>query len=112
MTADLVRFAQSEKELIQPQEDGSTLRDHLNSLWRQSGIQPQALKDAPDLPEHGAHVWAYFCQLNLERGSTGMGPARITSQNMKDWCWATGLTLDLWERAAIRAIDSVWMTDG
>jgi len=41
-----------------------------------------------------------------------MGPARITSRDMIDWCESTGNTLDLWERAAIRAIDNVWLTDG
>lgn len=35
-----------------------------------------------------------------------MEVGRITSALMKDWCWASGNTLDLWERKAIRAIDS------
>ena len=108
----MVAFAVSEKALCAREEDGSTIRDHLNSLWRQSGIEPEQLRNAPQLPALGAHVWAYFCQLNLERGMHAMGPARITSRDMVDWCESTGTTLDLWERAAIRAIDNVWMTDG
>jgi hypothetical protein len=38
-----------------------------------------------------------------------MQAERISSSQMKDWCWASGNTLELWERKAIRKIDSVWM---
>ena len=38
-----------------------------------------------------------------------MGASRITSQNMRDWCWATGNSLELWERAALRRMDQAWM---
>lgn len=55
-----------------------------------------------------AHIWGWFCELHQERGSNGMEAGRITSTMMKDWCWASGNTLDLWERKAIRAVDIVW----
>lgn len=38
-----------------------------------------------------------------------MEAGRITSTAMKDWQWASGNVLELWERKAIRAIDAVWM---
>lgn len=37
-----------------------------------------------------------------------MGVGRITSTMMKDWCWASGNTLELWERKAIRALDTAF----
>ena len=93
------------------QDDGATLRDHLNSLWRQSGVKPQQLEEAVDLHPLGAHVWICFAELNNERGSNGITADRITARQMIDWCWATGSTLELWERRAIRAIDAAWATD-
>lgn len=38
-----------------------------------------------------------------------MSVSRITSQNMRDWCWSSGNTLELWERKAIRRIDALWV---
>lgn len=69
---------------------------------------PEALANAPELPSVAAHVWRYFTELHAERGENGMGAARITATTMKDWCWATGTDLELWERVAIRRIDAVW----
>lgn len=70
---------------------------------------PAQLANAPELPDLIAHVWGYFVELHQERGSNGMEASRITSSQMKDWCWASGNDLALWERKAIRAIDTVWM---
>lgn len=28
---------------------------------------------------------------------------------MRDWCWATGNHLELWERRALRKLDALWM---
>lgn len=67
------------------------------------------LKSAPECPPLAAHVWGWFLELNSERGSNGMEAGRITSQMMRDWCWATGNKLELWERKAIRRLDDVFM---
>lgn len=81
------------------------------SLWRQTREQPELLAEAPELPPLAAHVWMWFCELANERENNGMGVSRITSRNMLDWCWASGNTLELWERRAIRAIDNAFMKD-
>lgn len=54
------------------------------------------------------HVWGWFLELHQERGSNGMEANRITSTAMKDWQWASGNMLELWERKAIKAIDNAW----
>lgn len=81
------------------------------SLWRQTKEQPEQLANAPTLPELAEHVWGWFLELRNEQGSNGMAPSRIGSQAMRDWCWATGNTLALWERRAIRAVDAAWIED-
>ena len=78
------------------------------SLWRQTGEQPEQLANAPALPALAAHVWEYFVQLHNERSAGLMGTAKITARDMRDWCWATGNLLALWERRAIQAVDAAW----
>lgn len=109
LIGELVEFAESEFKLNALQDDKQPLRVHLESLWRQTGKMPQLLEDAPECPPLGAHVWGWFVELHSER-RMGMAQAeRITAADMKDWCWATGNQLELWERQAIRRIDSAWM---
>jgi len=81
------------------------------SLWRQTGNQPEALKRAPKLSPLVSHLWAWFVDLNSERGNNGMQAMRITSGMMKDWCWATGNNPALWERTALRRLDALWMRE-
>jgi hypothetical protein len=81
----------------------------LNSEWRQSGKKPQQLEDAPELPEHAAHLWSQFLQLHNSRGNNGMEANRITADKVKDWMWFNGLSsLELWEKKAIHALDNCW----
>ena len=104
-------FAESEIRLGKQQDDGATLRDHLTSLWRQTGVKPQALEDAPALSPLVAHLWAWFVDLNGEREQSEMSVNRITSGALRDWCWATGNRPELWERTALRMLDRLWLKE-
>jgi hypothetical protein len=78
-------------------------------VWRQTGKQPKQLAEAVTVPELATHVWGWFCQLHNERGSNGMEQNKITADRVKDWCWFNGVvSLELWERQAIRALDNCW----
>ena len=104
-------FAESEFALGKLQEDKATLRDHLKALWRQTGVKPRELAEAPDLPPLAAHLWGWFLDLDSERGTNGMTASRITSGAMRDWCWATGNRPELWERTALRKLDALWLKE-
>lgn len=109
MTLELIEYSKCQFELSKQQKDGSTLKDHLMMAYKASGIMPQQLADAPNLPELAAHVWEYFLQLHIERGSSGMSHRAITSTGIKDWCEISRIKLEPWELRAIRAIDNEWM---
>lgn len=64
---------------------------------------PDILADAVPIPEAGAHVWGYFCELNREAAG-----GRITSTMMKDFAWSSGIDLELWERKAIKRLDAAY----
>lgn len=91
------------------QEDGKPLRDHLNSLWRQTGVQPQLLEEAPALPPLVSHLWEWFLDLCNERENNGMAISRISSRAIRDWCWASGNQTEVWERKALRRLDAAWV---
>lgn len=80
--------------------DGNPLRVHLEIIYKQTGVMPQLLADAPGLPQEAEHLWHYYC--DLLRESEGK---RITASLVQNWQWFTGNALDLWERKAIRLLD-------
>ena len=106
----MLAFAEAEIRLGKRQEDKATLREHLTSMWRQSGVKPEAL-NVPPLPPLAAHLWVWFVDLDSERGTNGMGASRITSGAIRDWSWATGNQLELWERTALRKLDALWLKE-
>lgn len=78
--------------------------------YQATGVMPQQLKEAQEIPQLAQHVWYYFLELHAERGNNGMAPMRITSTGIKDWCFVSGIRLERWEIKAIRRIDSAWIT--
>jgi hypothetical protein len=68
---------------------------------------PAMLRDAPELPVLGAHIWAWYCELDRERAHGMEGPGRITHRDITEWAQAYGVTVRAWERRAIKLIDSL-----
>jgi hypothetical protein len=90
------------------QADGSRLRDHLESVERQTGKRPAQL-DGPDLPDQGAHLWGWFADLSRGRQMGGMGPSRLTYADMQAWIALMGVAVEPWEIRALLRIDSAWL---
>jgi len=55
------------------------------------------------------HLWIWFVDMNNAEREGGMSVSRITATSMIAWQWATGNTLELWERKALRAVDAAWV---
>lgn len=100
-------YIESELKLNELQADKQPLRAHLTALWRQTGVQPQLLKEAPQLPENGAHIWFWYCELNKERTFGMDGPSKISHRDITEWANAYGITIHPWERRAIKKMDAV-----
>lgn len=95
--------------LDKKQPDGATLRQHLEMAYQASGIKPEQLEREIELPVRTEHIWGYFVDLHNERTSNGMGPNKITSTAIKDWCIVTRTRLEYWEVMAIKHLDNLWM---
>lgn len=70
---------------------------------------PEELQDAPPLPYLTAHIWGWFCELHGSRNYDMNGnPSRITASEMRDLRWANGIEIEIWERRALRNLDTVY----
>ena len=109
MTSDLANFAQAEFALEVRQKDGCSLRDHLESAWKQSGEKPQELIDAPPLPESGRYLWEYYLELHHRRVNYGWGHIPLGYGEILAWRTLTRRRLDPWELSALLEIDGAYL---
>lgn len=63
--------------------DGSTTRQHLENIYRQTGRKPEALDN--ELPTFHQQVWYDFLSLHAKRTNNGFGPNPITEQQINEW---------------------------
>lgn len=92
------------------QPDGSTIREHLEAVERQTGIRPAKL-DGPPIPTGAEYLWNWFITLNTTRGNTGFGPAQFTFAEMAAWAALTGNRPEPWEVMILKALDAAWMVN-
>jgi len=107
---ELTEFAKHQFALNRQHPDGSTERDHLESVERQTGRRPSAL-DGPPLPYDIAHVWLWFNDLSAARGNNGWGPNALNYQDMAAWMMLTGTIVRPQEISAILMLDRLWMSE-
>jgi hypothetical protein len=68
------------------------------------------LQNLPEIPEHGAYLWAWFRDLHDTRQSNSMGPSRLSRQEIRLWEEDEGRRLAMWERKAVMALDAAWFS--
>jgi len=91
------------------QEDGTTLRQHLENWEGQMRKRHPLLVEEPTLPAGCSSLWRNFMALHRTRGSNGFGPARISFTDMDAYQRLRRMTLDPWEIEAIGRADSAYM---
>lgn len=113
MIEDLVDYAEHEFSISKPDKSGTSEREHLEQVERQTGHRPKAL-DGPDFPLLMSHVWSAFIALSNGRSMGFSGPNPISYQDIKTWKELTDTPLSSWEIQAIKMVDSVFigMTHG
>ncbi len=104
-----MRFARNEFALDKVQSDGVTMREHLQSIARQSGKTPQELEPVP-CPDSMMPLWQMFLQLHSARSMSIDGPQPISYSEIAAWNALTGQQVTPDEVAAIRAIDRAFLT--
>jgi hypothetical protein len=93
--------------MVQRQDDGATLREHLMSYARQTGKAHPKILAAATLPKGCEQLWADFVHLHQRRGSAGFGPSLITDVQIDAWQRVNRRRLSHWQiRAIFRADDA------
>lgn len=90
-------------------EDGRTVREHLQAAYERSGIMPDALAAACDVPEGLETLWADFMAMHGSRGSSGFGPMRIGFAEIDAYQRVHGIRFQPWELDAIRRADNAYL---
>lgn len=78
---------------------------------RASGVTTAQLRDAPELPLAGRHVWQWFVELHNVRGGNGFGPMPVGYRDIRDWAALSGVEIEPWELRAIIAIDRTFLAE-
>ena len=90
-------------------KDGSTLRKHLESIWRQTGRKPKELKNLIELPQSCYLVWKYFLDLNNARGSNGFSVNPISYTDIMNYFFLMDVSPNPEEVDLIRQFDNKYM---
>ena len=99
----MLEFAEFNFKLNTPDQNGTTQREHLEQVERQTGRRPIAL-EGPDFPLLVSHIWSAFILL-----SNFSGPNPISYAEIKTWKELTETPLDAREVEAIKRLDAVYM---
>lgn len=88
-------------------EDGSTLREHLEAVEKQTGKTPERLAVEP-IPQEYLWHWNQWVSLASGRTQTGMGPAPLSWLDMEAWSRLMCVKLSPLDVTIIRTIDTAW----
>jgi hypothetical protein len=103
-----VAFGRNEFTLNKRQKDGATLREHLESVARQSGKIPEELITL-ELPSTMVHLWGIFVDLDGGRTMHAAGPNPLSWADMLAWTKLTGQYITGSEAQALRALDRAFL---
>jgi hypothetical protein len=102
-------YASKQFALAVRQKDGYSLRDHLESGYRQTGVMPEELNIEP-LPSSAVYLWNWFLEMHRGRSSNGFGANAISFLEIFAWQRVKGQTLTDWEVEGILAMDAAFLS--
>ena len=91
--------------------DGKPLREHLESLEKQTGRKPPRLADEEKRPPQFDWIIDQWHQLRTGTPSNGMGVSPIPWDTFHAYSMMTGLTFSPMELHLIRLIDLWWLDE-
>ena len=88
------------------QSDGTTTREHLESVAKQTKRLPPELQDLVELPDCMRECWNWFLRLNRKR-PVGMGISEIPYTEMKSFFDLHGIEPESHEIEMIEVFDRI-----
>ena len=96
--------------MSQSTKSGSSLRDQLESVKRQTGITPKELLDIVELPEAYRYCWEDYQRLSATRPS-GFGVSPISYTEMLSYFTLMRQDPENWEIQVIKAFDACALSE-
>jgi len=107
--SNLLSWAEHEFNLNKTDDKGTTEREHLLQVERQTGHTPKALENPTPFPSLLMYIWSAYCSLNSARTAGFSGPNPITYTEIKAWKELTETPLKAWDIQAIKRLDQVFI---
>lgn len=85
------------------------MREHLQSVYRQTGVLPAELENAVEVPATLEYLWNWFLELHRARGSNGYGPDSLSYTEILAWSTLTGRIIEPWEVQILKDIDTSYL---
>lgn len=101
-----MEYAKQEFLLSVRNSTGSSLRDELILVEKQTGVKPPQLRDMIELPESCEHVWVWFMRLHNTRPA-GMGVSSISYSEMMGFFYLEGIKPLPWEIRLLNQLDNI-----
>ena len=101
-------YASHSFELSKQDDKGISLRDHLETVERQTGIRPKEL-NMPEFPDTLSLVWRIFIELSNSRSQGFSGGSPITYEQMKAYTEITGNTIGPAQAEIIQKLDREYL---
>ena len=84
---------------------GSSIRDQLHNVWRQTGEKPKELEDLLTVPLDCTECWGFFLSLNESRSSNGYGFNPIAYSDILAYFQLKQIIPEDWEVDLIKRLD-------
>lgn len=89
-------------------QGGSTVREHYESLRRQTGLVHEDL--LTECPETAQYLWNYHLEISARRTRNAKGAGNpISISELDAWMRITGVTLEQFELEALDQLDRLHM---
>jgi hypothetical protein len=105
-----LEYAENELNLSKVQDDGATLRQHLESIEAQTGVTPDQLIPV-EVEECVLYIWRWFLEMNARRTSNGFGSNPISEEALASWCKRRNIQLAEFEYQALDALEIMYLTN-
>ena len=105
----MTSWAEHQFKLNKRDTNGTTKREHLEQVERQTGRNLKELESPTEFPNLLVNVWTAFCDLSNARTQGFSGPNPIGYRDIKDYKELTDTPMTPREVQALRELDTVYM---
>ena len=101
-------YAEHQFELSKTDQNGVTVRAHLETVEKQTGKRPKDL-EGPEFPYELSHLWSAFVFLSSGRSSGFSGPEGLSFSEIKAWSELTATPVSPADVDVIKKLDTLYL---